>query len=409
LPATVEEAERLAEVIGVIAKLVHLKKGKFFFQNCGGKSITKKLIPKIKKVESSAPTIAFVNEDSYHLLFYGYQCNVCFFTRKLQEYRIYLDLQNIYEDLRKAVGDESMPFTFDELLNWAGPLEMVVDHRNKTPEMMEVLQNEWTAKGLVKIAPLHRSIEINWLKRKLETLTKESDDTTEQKKDLEMKITRLESETLEERNQRKEEDDRKKEDARKRKEEEAQQKEEARKRKEEEDDRKKEDARKRKEEEAQRKEEARKRKEEEDDRKKEDARKRKEEEDDRKKEDARKQKEEEAQQKEEARKRKEEEDDRKKEDARKRKEEEAQRMEEGRKRKEKARQQEKEQVEQARQRMKEQEEHAQQQKEEQEEQVPKARGKYKTFDDRMEDLKLFKEAHGHVNVSISEDNSLAQF
>ena len=72
-------------------------------------------------------------------------------------------------------------------------------------------------------------------------------------------------------------------------------------------------------------------------------------------------------------------------------------------------QQEKEQVEHARQRMKEQEEHAQQQKEEQEEQAPKMRGKYKTFDDRMEDLKLFKETHGHVNVSISEDNSLAQF
>jgi hypothetical protein len=27
----------------------------------------------------------------------------------------------------------------------------------------------------------------------------------------------------------------------------------------------------------------------------------------------------------------------------------------------------------------------------------------------MEDLKLFKETHGHVNVSIPEDNSLAQF
>ena len=68
-----------------------------------------------------------------------------------------------------------------------------------------------------------------------------------------------------------------------------------------------------------------------------------------------------------------------------------------------------EQVEQARQRMKEQEEHALQQKEEQGEQAPKTRGKYKTFDDRMEDLKLFKEKHGHVNVSIPEDNTLAQF
>ena len=60
-------------------------------------------------------------------------------------------------------------------------------------------------------------------------LTESSDDAGEQEKDLEMEITRLESETLEELNQRKEEDDRKKEDARKRKEEEARRKEEARK------------------------------------------------------------------------------------------------------------------------------------------------------------------------------------
>jgi hypothetical protein len=99
--------------------------------------------------------------------------------------------------------------------------------------------------------------------------------------------------------------------------------------------------------------------------------------------------------KEEARKRKEEEDDRKKEEARKQKEEDDRKKEE--------------QVEHARQRIKEQEEHAQQQKEEQEEQAPKARGKNKTFDDRMEDLKRYKETHGHVNVSIPEDNSLAQF
>jgi flagellar biosynthesis GTPase FlhF len=89
----------------------------------------------------------------------------------------------------------------------------------------------------------------------------------------------------------------------------------------------------------------------------------------------------------------------KKEEARQRKEEQE----------EQAMQRKEEQVEHARQRMKEQEEHALQQKEEQEEQAPKTRGKYKTFDDRMEDLKLFKEKHGHVNVSIPEDNSLAQF
>ena len=69
----------------------------------------------------------------------------------------------------------------------------------------------------------------------------------------------------------------------------------------------------------------------------------------------------------------------------------------------------KEQEEHARQQKKEQEEHARQRKKEQEEQAPKARGKYKTFDDRMEDLKLYKETHGHVNLSIPEDKSLAQF
>jgi hypothetical protein len=32
-----------------------------------------------------------------------------------------------------------------------------------------------------------------------------------------------------------------------------------------------------------------------------------------------------------------------------------------------------------------------------------------TFDDQMEDLKLYKETHGHANVTIPEDKSLAQF
>jgi chromosome segregation ATPase len=76
---------------------------------------------------------------------------------------------------------------------------------------------------------------------------------------------------------------------------------------------------------------------------------------------------------------------------------------------EQAMQRKEEQVEHARQRMKEQEEHARQRMKEQEEQAPKTRGKYKTFDDQMEDLKRFKEMHGHANVSIREDKSLGQF
>ena len=43
------------------------------------------------------------------------------------------------------------------------------------------------------------------------------------------------------------------------------------------------------------------------------------------------------------------------------------------------------------------------------EQAPKARGKNKTSDEQMEDLKWFKEMHGHANVTICEDKSLGQF
>jgi len=120
----------------------------------------------------------------------------------------------MYEDLKKAAGDDPMSFTFDELLYWARPLEMVADHRNKTPETMEVLQNEWKAYCLVKIAPYHQAIEIKWLKRKLEMLTEAYDDTAEQKIELEMKITILESETLEEHKKRKEDEEVKKEEMR---------------------------------------------------------------------------------------------------------------------------------------------------------------------------------------------------
>jgi hypothetical protein len=76
---------------------------------------------------------------------------------------------------------------------------------------------------------------------------------------------------------------------------------------------------------------------------------------------------------------------------------------------EQAQQRKNEQEEQACQRKNEQEEQALQQKKEQEEQAPKVQGKYKTFDNRMEDLTRYKETHGHVNVSIPEDKSLTKF
>ena len=48
-------------------------------------------------------------------------------------------------------------------------------------------------------------------------------------------------------------------------------------------------------------------------------------------------------------------------------------------------------------------EEEEEQQEQQEEQAPKKRGKQKTFDDRMEDLKRYKETH--INVSISKEKN----
>ena len=103
------------------------------------------------------------------------------------------------------MGDDPMPFTLNELLYCSGQLMMVVDHRNKTLGTMEVLQNEREAQGHVKIAPSHRAIKLNQLKKKQKMLTMASDDATVEIIELEkieVEITRLESETLEERTQR---------------------------------------------------------------------------------------------------------------------------------------------------------------------------------------------------------------
>ena len=88
------------------------------------------------------------------------------------------------------------------------------------------------------------------------------------------------------------------------------------------------------------------------------------------------------------------------------------RLEEEQEHEEQARQQ-KEEQEEARQQKEEvcqRVEEVRQQKEEQEgKQAPKARGKNKTFDERMEDLKRYNETHGNANVFIQEDKSLYQF
>jgi hypothetical protein len=76
---------------------------------------------------------------------------------------------------------------------------------------------------------------------------------------------------------------------------------------------------------------------------------------------------------------------------------------------EQQRKEEAQRKEDALQRKKEQEEQARQRKKEQEEQAPKAQGKYKTFDDKMEDLKQFEETHGHANVTSREDIPLGKF
>jgi len=73
------------------------------------------------------------------------------------------------------VGDDQMPFSFDELLNWARSLVMVIDHRIKTPETMEVLKS-------CRKCSFLSSKEIKQLKRKLEMPTESSDDEIPQGK-----------------------------------------------------------------------------------------------------------------------------------------------------------------------------------------------------------------------------------
>ena len=52
-------------------------------------------------------------------------------------------------------GSHDDAISFCEWLNWAQPLVMVVGHCNKSPEEMEVLQNEWKVESSNKIAPYH--------------------------------------------------------------------------------------------------------------------------------------------------------------------------------------------------------------------------------------------------------------
>ena len=49
-------------------------------------------------------------------------------------------------------------------------------------------------------------------------------------------------------------------------------------------------------------------------------------------------------------------------------------------------------------------EEEEEQQEQQEEQAPKKRGKQKTFDNRMEDLKQYKETHGHIKFLFLRTN-----
>ena len=57
----------------------------------------------------------------------------------------------IDKDLRKAVGDDPMPFTLNELLYCSGQLVMVVDHHNKTLGTMEFSKMSGRPKAMSKL------------------------------------------------------------------------------------------------------------------------------------------------------------------------------------------------------------------------------------------------------------------
>ena len=95
MPATPDEAETMAKVICSVAELVRSLNGKFILNICGGSGLETMLLGKIRKEKSLADTITFVIKGSYHLSYYSYFNQRNFFTKELQQFRIFCALQEM--------------------------------------------------------------------------------------------------------------------------------------------------------------------------------------------------------------------------------------------------------------------------------------------------------------------------
>jgi hypothetical protein len=138
---TPEEAIKIVEVIIAFARLADALRGAVVLQICGGKQASKVMLPKLKeRMKSSGVGIIILNENSFHMSFYGYINLRVFFTKDLQQYLVYKDFHQLYLSLAEALeqlktmGILDLRITFSQMLEWAQPLAGIKDHSNTPAE-----------------------------------------------------------------------------------------------------------------------------------------------------------------------------------------------------------------------------------------------------------------------------------
>jgi hypothetical protein len=140
---TPEEASNIVDVIIALARLADALRGLVVLQICGGKAASKVMLPKLKKrMNSSGVGIIILNENSLHMSHYGRINPRVFFTKDLQQYRVYNDFLNMHVSLvevsnqLKTMGILDSTITFSQMLEWTHPLAGIKDHSHTPAETM---------------------------------------------------------------------------------------------------------------------------------------------------------------------------------------------------------------------------------------------------------------------------------
>jgi hypothetical protein len=174
---TPEEAIKIVEVIIAFARLADALRGAVVLQICGGKQASKIMLPKLKKrMKSSGVGIIILNENSFHMSFYGYINPRVFFMKDLQQYLVYKDFHQLYLTLAEALeqlktmGILDLTITLSQMLEWAQPLAGIKDHSNTPAETTNAYDAEYTKRCVFRGANFARSKRLKWLENRLVNL-----------------------------------------------------------------------------------------------------------------------------------------------------------------------------------------------------------------------------------------------